>query len=156
MSLGMSFAGAELSVIRLCAISGGTALIKVINLQVFIAGDEARLLGTPSDFNTVSRAIRKCKVGTSILLPLGSSQSQSKSLEIRCTTGSLAIGEREDALFIAYPEKLRGRLSPYFAMPVETCSGSIFFINASQIEFLHDLAAGSLKLILQVGDHDQG
>lgn len=143
------------SPILLYAISGGTALIKGINLQVLITGDEARLLGTPADFNTVSRAIRKCKVGKSIHLPLRGSQSKSNSLEIRCTNDSFAIRHREGALFIAYPEKLRGRLSPCFAMPAETFSGSIFFINASEIEFLHELAEGSLKMALQVGDPDQ-
>lgn len=151
----MTFARAELSAIRLGAISGGKALTKGINLQVLITADEARLLGNPADFNTVSRAIRKCKVGTSIHLPLGGSQPQIKSLEIRCTTDSFAIGNREGALFIAYPEKLRRRLSPCFAMPTETFSGSIFFINATENGFLRDLAEGSLKMVLQVEDPDQ-
>jgi len=131
-------------------------LIKGAKLRVFISGNEARLFGTPSDFNAVSRAIRKCKVGTSIRLPLERSQSQYTSLEIRCTTGFAAFGAKECTLFIAYPEKLRRRFSPLFAMPAETQSGSIFFISASQIDALQFVAEESLEMILQVVEPDHG
>jgi len=127
-----------------------------VELQVFVTGNEARLFGTPSDFSTVSRAIRKCKVGTSIRLPLNTSRSPITSLEISCTTGSAVVVVMDCSLLIAYPEKLRRRLSPYFSMPAETQPGSTFFIDASQIDVLHDLAGESLQMILQVVGSDQG
>jgi len=127
-----------------------------VELQVFVTGNEARLFGTPSDFNTISRAIRKCKVGTSIRLPLNTSRSPITSLEISCTTGSAVVAVMDCSLLIAYPEKLRRRLSPHFSMPAETPSGSTFFIDASQIDALHDLAGESLQMILQVVGSDQG
>lgn len=130
-------------------------MIKGIELQVFVTGNEARLVGTPSAFSTVSRAIRKCKVGTSIHLPLDISHSLLTSLEISCTTGSAVIAVMDCTLLIAYPEKLRRLLSPYFAMPAETQPGSTFFIDASQIDALHDLAGESLQMILQVLGTDQ-
>ncbi|WP_248756117.1 hypothetical protein [Pseudomonas sp. MWU12-3091] len=130
-------------------------MITGVKLQVFVTENEARLLGTPSAFSTVSRAIRKCKVGTSIHLPLESSRSPFTSLEIRCTAGSAVVAVMDGTLLVAYPEKLRRRLSPYFAMPAETPSGSTFFINASQIDVLHDLTGESLQMILQVVGPDQ-
>jgi len=130
-------------------------LITGIEIQVFVTENEARLLGTPSAFSTVSRAIRKCKVGTSIHLPLESSRSPFTSLEIRCTADFAVVAVMDCSLLIAYPEKLRRRLSPYFSMPAETPSGSTFFIDASQIDALHDLAGESLQMILQVVGSDQ-
>jgi len=116
-----------------------------------IEGNEAHFFGTPADFNGISRAIRKCKLGATIRLPLEKNQAGFTSVNIACTSGVGSIGRRNPDVFIMYPERLRNLLSPCFAMPSETQPGSVFLISRSQIDFLLPLEDGSLDVVLHLG-----
>ncbi|WP_338523739.1 hypothetical protein NUH87_29155 [Pseudomonas batumici] len=113
-------------------------------------GHEAHFFGTPADFNGISRAIRKCKLGATIRLPLEKNQAGLTSLNIACTSGVGSIGLRNPDAFIMYPERSRNLLSPCFAMPTETQPGSVFFISRLQIDFLQALEDDSLDVVLHV------
>ncbi|QXI30614.1 hypothetical protein [Pseudomonas vanderleydeniana] len=119
-------------------------------MRLKIDGDEAHLFGAPKDFNTISRAIRKCRVGTTTRLPIEQSQAGPATLNLICTGTGGSIEYQGVDLLIAFPERLRNQLSPCFSMPAETQAGSMFFISRSQIDFLHDMKNGALNIVLHV------
>jgi len=124
----------------------------VRKLLVHISINEVRLLGGASEFNAISRAIRKCQVGAVIRLPLEKQRCNYGAFEVRCTTGFAGVGAQGDTVFIAYPESLRRTLPPYFSMPLETQSGSQFFLSAWQMDDLRVLLGDSLTMVLDVGE----
>lgn len=57
------------TILRTCQAKGGATVNKVRRVLVHVSVNKARLVGTASEFNNISRPIRKRRVGALMLLP---------------------------------------------------------------------------------------